>query len=272
MCADSTTGEAPAAGAVLELRSVQRTIDGVEVLRDIHWRVEPQQHWVVLGPNGSGKTTLMQIASMWLHPSSGEVAVLGQRLGHTDVRTLRSRIGFTSAALAKMLRPHIQVSDVVMTALNAALEPWWHEYRDEDRANAQRVLDRVGAGHLAQRRFGTCSDGERQRVLVARSLMTDPGLVLLDEPTAALDLTGREQFISMLNDLASDPASPPMVLVTHHVEEIPDRFTHCLLLRDGRTLAQGALSEVLTDELLSACFGLRLTIEQRNGRWTARTN
>ena len=138
---------------VLDLRAVQRTIDGVEVLRDIHWRVEPQQHWVVLGPNGSGKTTLMQIASMWLHPSAGEVTVLGQRLGHTDVRTLRSRIGFSSAALAKMLRPHLLVSDVVMTALNAALEPWWHEYRDEDHANAQRVLDRVGAGHLSQRRF-----------------------------------------------------------------------------------------------------------------------
>ena len=266
-----TFTETPAS-AVLDMRGVQRTIDGVEILRDIDWRVEPQQHWVVLGPNGCGKTTLMQIASMWLHPSAGEVTVLGQRLGHTDVRTLRSRIGFSSAALAKMLRPHLLVSDVVMTALNAALEPWWHEYRDEDHANAQRVLDRVGAGHLSQRRFGACSDGERQRVLVARSLMTDPGLVLLDEPTAALDLAGREQFILMLNDLASDPANPPMVLVTHHVEEIPDRFTHCLLLRDGRILAHGPMAEVLTAELLSSCFGLPLVIERRNRRWTAWTN
>ena len=258
--------------AVLDLRGVQRSIDGVEILSGIDWRVEPLQHWVVLGPNGCGKTTLMQIASMWLHPSAGEVTVLGERLGRTDVRTLRSRVGFCSAALAKMLRPHLPVSDVVMTALNAALEPWWHEYSDADRAHAQQLLDRVDAGHLSERRFGACSDGERQRVLVARSLMTDPGLLLLDEPTAALDLSGREQFITMLNGLASDPANPPMVLVTHHVEEIPDRFTHCLLLSEGRTLAQGPLTEVLTDELLSACFGLTLAIEQRNGRWSARTS
>lgn len=260
------------ASAVLDLRGVQRTIDGVEILRDIDWRVEPQQNWVVLGPNGCGKTTLMQIASMWLHPSAGEVEVLGQLLGRTDVRTLRSRVGFCSAALAKMLRPHLLVSDVVMTALNAALEPWWHQYSDNDRAKAQYVLDRVGAGHLSRRRFGVCSDGERQRVLVARSLMTDPALVLLDEPTAALDLAGREQFISMLNGLATVRSNPPMVLVTHHVEEIPDRFTHCLLLRDGRILAQGPMAEVLTAELLSSCFGLPLVIERRNRRWTAWTN
>ena len=258
--------------AVLKMCAVRRSIDGVEILRDIDWRVEAQQHWVVLGPNGCGKTTLLQIASMWLHPSAGEVTVLGQRLGRTDVRTLRSRVGFSSAALAKMLRPHLLVSDVVMTALNAALEPWWHTYSDDDRAQAQAVLDRVGAGHLGGRRFGDCSDGERQRVLMARSLMTDPALVLLDEPTAALDLAGREQFVSMLNDLAGDAANPPMVLVTHHVEEIPDRFTHCLLLRDGRILARGPVAEVLTDELLSSCFGLPLVVERRSRRWTAWTN
>ncbi|MCQ3806887.1 MAG: ATP-binding cassette domain-containing protein [Acidimicrobiaceae bacterium] len=269
MC--GTDPVAPAT-AVLDLRGVQRSIDGVEILRGIDWRVEPRQHWVVLGPNGCGKTTLMQIASMWLHPSAGEVEVLGQRLGRTDVRTLRSRVGFCSAALAKMLRPQLLVLDVVMTALNAALEPWWHTYSDDDRSRAQAVLDRVGAGHLRGRHFGVCSEGERQRVLVARSLMTDPALVLLDEPTAALDLAGREQFVSMLNDLATDPANPPMVLVTHHVEEIPDRFTHCLLLRDGRILARGPIAEVLTDELLSSCFGLPLVVEQRNRRWTAWTN
>ncbi len=257
---------------VLELRGVQYTIDGFEILRDIDWSVEEHQHWVVLGPNGCGKTTLMQIASMWLHPSAGEVVVLGQRLGHTDVRALRSRIGFCSAALAKMLRPHLPVIDVVMTALNAALEPWWHEYSSDDRTDAQLVLDRVGAGRLSRRRFGACSEGERQRVLVARSLMTNPGLVLLDEPTAALDLGGREQFVSMLDDLAGDPANPPMVLVTHHVEEIPEHFTHCLLLRDGRTLAQGPMAEILTDDLLSSCFGVPLTIERRNRRWTAWTS
>ena len=263
------TGPKTPGSVVLDLRGVQRSIDGVEVLSAIDWRVEARQHWVVLGPNGCGKTTLMQISSMWLHPSAGEVEVLGERLGRTDVRSLRSRVGFCSGALAKMLRPHLPVSDVVMTALNAALEPWWHTYGDDDRAKAQAVLDRVGAGHLSGRRFGVCSDGERQRVLLARSLMTDPALVLLDEPTAALDLAGREQFVSMLNGLASDPANPPMVLVTHHVEEIPDRFTHCLLLRDGRVMARGRMADVLTDDLLSACFGLPLAVEQRNGRWSA---
>ena len=268
----TASGPEMLSSAVLELRGVRRSIDGTEILSGIDWRVEPLQHWVVLGPNGCGKTTLMQIASMWLHPSAGEVTVLGERLGRTDVRALRSRVGFCSAAIAKLLRPHLPVPDVVMTALNAALEPWWHEYSDADRAKAQHLLDRVDAGHLSQRRFGECSEGERQRVLVARSLMTDPELLLLDEPTAALDLSGREQFITLLNGLAADPANPPMVLVTHHVEEIPDRFTHCLLLREGRTLAQGLITDVLTDEMLSACFGLPLVVEQRNGRWSAWTS
>lgn len=260
----------PLAVGVLELRFVRRTFDGVAVLRDINWRVDAHQNWVVLGPNGSGKTTLMQVASMWVHPSAGEVTVLGQRLGRTDVRTLRSRVGFCSASLAKRLRADLLARDVVMTAINAALEPWWHSYDDSDRAHAERLLHQVGAGYLSERAFGACSEGERQRVLVARALMTDPQLLLLDEPTAALDLAGREHFISMLNDLAGDTASPPMVLVTHHVEEIPDRFSHCLLLQDGRTLAQGPLNDVLTDELLSACFGLPLVVERRDGRWSAR--
>lgn len=260
----------PHSCAVLEIRAVGRTFDGVEILRDVDWRVDSFQHWIVLGPNGSGKTTLLQVASMWVHPSTGEVTVLGQTLGRTDVRTLRSRIGCCSASLAKRLRPHVLARDVVMTAINAALEPWWHEYDASDRARAERLLDQVGAGYLCERPFGDCSEGERQRVLVARSLMTDPKLLLLDEPTAALDLAGREQFVSMLNDLAGDPANPPMVLVTHHVEEIPSRFSHCLLLRDGRVLAQGPLNEVLTNESLSTCFGLSLKVEQRDGRWSAR--
>jgi len=271
---DATRDREVVAGgdAVLEMRGVQRQTDGFEILRDIDWRVEAQQHWVILGPNGCGKTTLMRIASMWLHPSAGELLVLGERFGNTDVRALRSRVGFCSAALGKLLRPQLQTIDVVMTARHAALEPWWHDYSNGDRADALTALDRVGAGHLSGRRFGDCSEGERQRVLLARSLVTDPALVLLDEPTAALDLGGREQFVSMLDGLARDPANPPMVLVTHHVEEIPEQFTHCLLLRDGRTLAQGPVTEILTAELLSACFGVPLVIERRNRRWTAWTN
>ena len=174
--------------------------------------------------------------------------------------------------MADMLRPDLAVRDVVMTARNAALEPWWHDYTDADRAAAEAALERVGIGALADRRFGACSSGERQRVLVARALSIDPGLVLLDEPTAALDLAGREQLVDTLSSLASDPSTPPMVLVTHHVEEIPDGFTHGLLIRAGTTLAQGPLDEILTDQQLSACFDLPLVIERRHGRWTAWAN
>lgn len=254
---------------VLHLVDVHRTTDGIEILRGIDWTVLPGQHWVILGPNGCGKTTLVRIASMWLHPSTGEVEVLGERLGRTDVRTLRGRVGFASASMADLLRGDLVVSDVVMTARNAALEPWWHDYDDADRAAAVDALTRVGVSHLAERRFGACSSGERQRVLVARALSTDPGLLLLDEPTAALDLAGREQFVRMLSGLAADAAMPPMALVTHHVEEIPDGFTHALLLKDGRALTQGPLDEVLTSAALSECFGLPLTLESRRGRYVA---
>ncbi len=256
-------------GPVLQLDDIHRTTDGVEILRGIDWRIDEGQHWVVLGPNGSGKTTLVRIASMWLHPSAGRVHVLGEKLGRTDVRALRGRIGFASAAMADMLRPSILVRDVVMTARNAALEPWWHPYDDDDRRSADRALDRVDATYLADRTFGALSSGERQRVLLARALSIDPGLILLDEPTAALDLTGREQLLATLSDLASDPTVVPIVFVTHHVEEIPDGFTHALLMREGRSLSQGPLDQTLTAESLSACFGLQLGLERRHGRWAA---
>jgi iron complex transport system ATP-binding protein len=254
---------------VLRLHDVCRTTDDVDILRGIDWTIRPGEHWVVLGPNGCGKTTLVRIASMWLHPSSGEVEVLGEQLGRTDVRRLRERVGFASASMADLLRGDLVVSDVVMTARNAALEPWWHDYDDDDRAAANAALTRVGVPHLAERRFGACSSGERQRVLVARALATDPGLLLLDEPTAALDLAGREQFVRMLSALAADDSMPPMALVTHHVEEIPDGFTHALLVKAGRTLVQGPMDDVLTAGNLSECFELPLTLERRRGRYVA---
>ncbi|MEQ8839625.1 MAG: ATP-binding cassette domain-containing protein [Acidimicrobiales bacterium] len=254
---------------VLRLQGVHRTTDGVEILRGIDWTIAPGQHWVVLGPNGCGKTTLVRIASMWLHPSGGDVEVLGERLGRTDVRRLRERVGFASASMADLLRGDLPVADVVMTARNGALEPWWHDYDDADREAAARALERVGIAHLSTRRFGACSSGERQRVLVARALSTDPGLLLLDEPTAALDLAGREHFVRMLSGLAADPSMPPMALVTHHVEEIPDGFTHALLVKQGRVLVAGPLDEVLTAPNLSSCFDLALTLERRRGRYVA---
>jgi iron complex transport system ATP-binding protein len=254
---------------VLALRDISLVRDDTIILDSITWEVGPEDRWVVLGRNGSGKTSLIQIAALYLHPSSGRVEVLGETLGRTDVRSLRTRIGFASASLASQLRPALTARDVVMTARYAALEPWWHRYSEADRTRAQALLDRLGVGHLADRVLGTLSSGEQQRVLLARTLMNDPGLVLLDEPTAGLDLTGREELVGALATLAADGDAPPIVLVTHHVDEIPPGFTHALLLAEGRVLAQGRLSETITAEHLSRCFGLDLRVEQRGGRFSA---
>ena len=222
---------------------------------------------MVLGPNGSGKTTLVRIASMWEHPSSGEVEVLGGRLGRVDVRRHRTAIAVVSAAVAQLFRTEIAARDIVMTARNGALEPWWHTYGDDDRVDALAALDRLGAGSLAARTFGTLSSGERQKVLLARALSVDPGLVLLDEPFAGLDLGAREDLIDRLAALARDGAAPPLVLVTHHVDEIPPGFTHALLLADGSIVASGALDDVLTADALSSTFGRSLLLERRHDRW-----
>jgi iron complex transport system ATP-binding protein len=254
----------------LRLESVVVTREGRDLLGPLDWQVAPDERWAVLGPNGSGKSTLVRIAALQLHPSRGEVDVLGQRLGRTDVRALRRRVGYAAAALADQLRPTITALDVVMTARNAALEPWWHTYEDADRAEARDRLTRLGVGALAEREFGTLSSGERQRVLVARTLMGDIGLVLLDEPSAGLDVGGREWLVAGLDALAADPATPATVLVTHHVEEIPPSFTHALLLRDGAVFAAGPIEETLTPSSLSATFGLRLELDRRGRRWSAR--
>jgi iron complex transport system ATP-binding protein len=257
------------AAPTLSLRGVRLVRDERVILDDIDWSVHPGERWVVLGRNGSGKTTIVRIASLYLHPSSGTVEVLGERLGHTDVRILRRRIGLASAALARELRPDLRALDVVMTAKYAALEPWWHRYDDDDRARAIELLDRFGIASYADRTFGTLSSGEQQRTLLARTLMTEPGLVLLDEPTAGLDLGGREELVSSLTRLARDDAAPPMVLVTHHVDEIPPGFTHVLLLRAGRIHAAGPIDVTLTAETLSGCFGMTLVLERHGDRYGA---
>ncbi len=258
------------AEASLLLDGVSVLRDGRAILDDVDLRVEPDHRWVVLGRNGSGKTTLLRVAALYLHPSRGVVEVLGRRLGRVDIRKLRHLVGFTSAGFADLLRPELAAADVVMTAKNGALETWWHTYDDVDRAKARSELERLGVGPLADHAFGTLSSGERQRVLLARTLMTDPGLLLLDEPTAALDLGGREELLESLNALAADPTTPPTVLVTHHVEEIPETFTHVLMLRSGSVLAAGPLEEILTEANLSECFDLPVLLERRGGRWTAR--
>lgn len=239
------------------------------ILDRVNWCVGAGERWIVLGANGSGKTSLIRIASLYLHPSSGDVEVLGERLGHVDVRRHRRKIGVVSASFADLLRPGLSATEVVMTAKFAALEPWWHEYDDADRARANELLARFGCDDLAAHPFATLSSGERQRVQLARTLMTDPGLLLLDEPTAGLDLGGREDLVRRLATLAADPATPATILVTHHVDEIPPGYDHVLLLRDGFVAAAGPIDDVLTSEALSDCFGIEVTLERRGDRWSA---
>ncbi|HEX5367001.1 MAG TPA: ATP-binding cassette domain-containing protein [Acidimicrobiales bacterium] len=260
----------PSRPPALRLAGVDVSRPPVTALAGVDWCVDEGQRWVVLGPNGSGKTTLLRLASMYLHPTAGTVEVLGHLLGSVDVRALRTRVGFASAAMGDMLRAEVTAADAVMSARHAALETWWHTYGPADRARALDLLARTGGAALADRRFGTLSSGERQRVLLARSLWGDPGLVLLDEPTAGLDLGGREDLVARLARLAVDAATPPTVLVTHHVEEIPPGFTHALLLRGGRVLAAGPLDEVVTAAALSDLFGMALRLDRSEGRLTAR--
>jgi iron complex transport system ATP-binding protein len=254
----------------LELDDVSFIRDDRHILAEIDWAVHPDERWLILGANGSGKTTMVRIASMYEHPSKGRVTVLGETLGSTDVRVLRRRIGVMSAALGAQFRPALAAEDIVVTARYAALEPWWHTYSSADYARAHECLAQMGVSQYAKRSLGTLSSGEQQRVMLARALMNEPGVIVLDEPSARLDLGGREQLVGALADLTTDPAAPPLVLVTHHVDEVPPGMTHALLLRDGRILATGAIDDVLTAEALSECFAMPLVLERRgDGRLSA---
>ncbi len=255
---------------VLNLSQVRFVRDDRLILAPLTWKVRDTERWLVLGANGSGKTTLLRIASMYEHPSGGTVEVLGERLGRTDVRELRRRVGYMSAALAAQIRPELRARDVVMTARYAALEPWWHRYTTADEAQAESCLDRMGVGWTADRSLSTLSSGEQQRVLLARTLMNDPGVLLLDEPSARLDLGGREQLVTALSELTLDPTAPPLVLVTHHLDEVPPGMTHVLMLRDGQVVAKGPIDRHLTAANLSTTFGMPLQLERRaDGRLSA---
>jgi iron complex transport system ATP-binding protein len=231
---------------------------------------------VVIGPNGSGKTTLLQIAGARMHPSSGSVEILGERLGRADWRAVKARVGFVSGSVVRSLRPALSAGDVVLTGKHGALEPWWHPYSDADRARARELMDRTGVAGLADRPFGVISEGERQQVLLARMLMADPGLLLLDEPFAGLDLGARERLLARLAALATDPATPPTVLVTHHVEEIPPGTTHALVLGQGHVVASGPIDVTLTADALSAAFAFPVDLTREptpaGPRWTARAH
>ncbi|SCK21910.1 ABC transporter ATP-binding protein [Streptomyces sp. WMMB 322] len=254
---------------VLELVDVSVVRDGHALLDDVSWSVKEGERWVILGPNGAGKTTLLNLASSYLFPSKGTATVLGDRLGAVDVFELRPRIGMAGIAMADKLPGSQSVLRTVLTAAYGMTAHWQEEYEDVDEERARAFLDRLGMTEYLDRRFGTLSEGERKRTLIARAMMTDPELLLLDEPAAGLDLGGREDLVRRLGRLARDPYAPSMVMVTHHVEEIAPGFTHVLMIRQGQVLAAGPLETELNSRNLSRCFGLPLVVEKRGDRWTA---
>ena len=260
----------PDVSPVLQTNNVSIVREGRHILDSVSLSVAPSDRWVILGPNGCGKTTLLRVLSLYLHPSSGEILVQGRALGTFDIRPVRPRIAYMSASLASEIRPVLTATQVVMSAKNGALETWWHSYSDEDARRAVACLDRLGVAWCADRELGALSSGEQQRVLLARALMNDPIALLLDEPTARLDLGGRENLIRLLQTFATDNPQLPSVVVTHHVDEIPISTTHCALMKDGKIIASGPLRDTLTSESLSECFGTSLVLEKRtNGRLTA---
>lgn len=260
-------GPAPPA---LRFESVDLDRLTAPILRGVDWTVGPADRWVILGPNGSGKTTMFELASGYLHPTRGAVHILGQTLGRVDVRRLRERIGLVSSAVAKKLMPGVSAEGVVVAGRHAALEPWWHSYSPDDHHRAAGLLADAGFADIADRPFGVLSDGERQQVLLARAMINDPDLLLLDEPAAGLDMGGRERLVARLAAIAGAPSSPPIVMITHHVEEIPAGFTHVLLLRSGRVVSAGPIHEALSAASLSETFGLDLVLEGTSGRWHSR--
>ena len=263
----------PASSALCTLSEVGVSFDGKATwaLQNVNLQVQPGERWVVLGPNGSGKSTMVQLVSGYLHPSVGALSLFGGQLGKgVDWRKLRLGVGVMSVAFAKMVRPELTGQDVVMTAKNGALEPWWHEYDDEDRSRAYELLNSGGFGYLATREFGVCSEGERQQIQLARVLMANPKLLVLDEPAAGLDLGARERLVARMAAVAADPKVPGLLLVTHHVEEIAPGFTHALVLRKGEAVAQGPFDETLTSATVSHAFDVNVTIDRNAGRLNCR--
>ncbi len=267
-------GEPVSPAVAVRLDGVSVVRDGNALLDDVTWEVRSGERWAVLGPNGSGKTTLLRVAGSALWPTRGTVDILGERLGRVDMRALRRRIAVVSASVSRVLRPQQSAFDVVLSGRYAALETWWDRYDDGDRDEARRLLAEAGFGGeaFAARPFGILSEGERQQVLLARVLMGRPELLLMDEPAAGLDLGARERLLARLAALADDPAVPPLVLVTHHVEEIPPGTTHAALVRAGTVVTAGPIGGVLTGPAVSEAFGLTVVVGHAGGRWSARAS
>ena len=257
-------------GAILQLSDISVRRGDRIILGPLNWQVLEGQRWVILGPNGAGKTTLLQICSSLIHPTTGEIHILGEKLGRVDVFELRTRIGLTSSALVEQFSPDELVMDVVLTAAYAMLGRWQEKYDLWDESRAMALLTALGVRELGERLFGSLSEGEKKRVQIARALMADPELLLLDEPASSLDLGGREDLLRRIESLSKDPLAPATVIVTHHIEEIPVGTTHALLLRDGVAVAQGEVASVITDQNLTQAYGLAITVQTEGGRFFAR--
>ncbi|MDN6510377.1 MAG: ABC transporter ATP-binding protein [Corynebacterium sp.] len=255
---------------VLDLREVTIVRDGLHVLHPVTWQVEVDERWIIIGPNGAGKTSLLTIAGARQYPSSGTARIVGETLGKTDVRELRTAVGMSSAAVAHQVPGGEKVLDLVISAGYDVMGRWRERYDRGDELRAMEILEQMGALHLGEQTWETLSEGERKRVLIARALMTDPELLLLDEPGAGLDLGGREDLVRMLGELAEDPDAPATVMVTHHVEEIPPGFTHGMILDEGRVVAQGLLEDVMTSENLTRAYHQPISLSFDDGRYFAR--
>ncbi|CAL9657342.1 putative ABC transporter ATP-binding protein YlmA [Streptomyces sp. enrichment culture] len=265
--AEHTVAGRDTAVVLLQDVSVRRFTTDQVILDGIDWSVRAGEHWALLGANGAGKTTLLRLLGALMHPTTGSVEVLGARLGRVDVRELRARIGHVSSA--QRVPENLGAHAVVLTGHTGTVQPLWRMYDDEVRQRAHELLAEMDIKELADRPYGVCSGGQRARVLIARALMADPALLLLDEPFNALDLPSREDLIEALHQLAEGRPRLATVTVTHHLEELSPVVGHALLLREGRILARGPVAEVLTDDRLTSCFGRPITVARREGRWAA---
>ena len=257
---------------VLQVKNASVVRGDRTILGPLNWTVNEGERWVVLGPNGAGKSTLFSLVGSLIHPTKGEVEILESAMGKVDVFELRPRIGMTSTTIVELIPEDETVLNVVMTSAYAIVGRWQENYDLWDESRAMSLLTILGVRELKDRHFGTLSEGEKKRTLIARALMPNPELLLLDEPAAGLDLGGREDLLRRLNSLASDPTSPSTIIVTHHVEEIPQGSTHCLLLNDGLAVAAGEIDQVLTSENLSLTYGIAVEVHKESGRYFARAN
>lgn len=254
---------------VLRFSDVTYVRNGRPILDGVNWEVDETQRWVILGPNGAGKTTILKLATANDYPTTGSVELLGQKLGTFDIWEFRNRLGFAASAMARRIPGSETVRNLVLTAAYGVEGRWNEEYDEMDVRQANRILAEWQLTDLADHAFGTLSDGEQKRAMIARAVMTDPEMLLLDEPSASLDLGARERLLQMLSGFAQSPSSPAMIMVTHHVEEIPPGFTHVLLIREGKALAAGPIETTLTAENLQATFGMNFELRHDNGRYAA---